>query len=109
MPNTFRSPRSQNVGTTLVQVGGYSVPAGGSATLIGATLANVSGAQVTADLVLRTSGGVDTRIVLAAPVPVGGALAPDFKIVMEPGDRIMVRSSAATSIDAILSLLEVTP
>lgn len=111
MPNSFKSPRSQNIGTTAVQVGAYAVPSGGSATLIGVTVANRSGSLVTADILLRTSGGTDTHIVLGAPVPVGGTLSfgGNFKVVMEVGDRIMVRSSAANSLDAILSMLEVTP
>lgn len=110
MPNSFKSPRSQNVGTTLTQVGAYAVPSGGSATLIGATLANISGSQITADITLRNSGGTDTRIVLGAPIPAGGTLSfgGNFKVVMEVGDRIMVRSSAASSLDAIISMLEVT-
>lgn len=111
MPNVFRSPRSQNIGTTLTQVGGYAVPASGTATLIGVLVSNKSVNPVTVDVYLRTSGAVDTAIVVGAPVPVGGSLAPVgvSKVVMETGDRIMVRSSAATSVDAILSMLEVTP
>lgn len=111
MPNTFKSPRSQSVGTTLTQVGGYAVTTGGSATLIGATVANRTASPITCDIYLRTSGAVDTAIVVGAPVPVGGSLmfGGAMKIVMEVGDRIMVRSSAAASADVILSMLEVTP
>ena len=56
--------------------------------------------------------GLMTLILLKdAPVPVGGALVPiggNQKIVMVTGDSIKVNSSAASSVDAVLSVLEIT-
>jgi hypothetical protein len=46
-----------------------------------------------------------------APISSGASLIPiggDQKIVMITGDKIYVQSSAATSIDAILSIMEIT-
>ena len=41
----------------------------------------------------------------------GGALVPiggDQKLVLITGDKVFVQSSAASSIDAVLSILEIT-
>jgi hypothetical protein len=110
MANTFRSPRSRNIGTSAVQVGGYVVPTGGSATLIGAICANKSVSAVTADVFIRDASANDTYIVKAAPIPSGGSLivaGGDLKVVLEVGDKVMVQSSVAASLDAIVSMLEV--
>ena len=61
--------------------------------------------------VTLNDGANDTYIVKDAPVPVGGALVPiggNQKIVMVTGDSIKVNSSAASSVDAVLSVLEIT-
>ena len=58
-----------------------------------------------------TSGSVTSHIVKNAPIPAGRSLVAiggDHKIVLETTDKITVTSSASSSIDAIVSVLEIT-
>ena len=110
MANTFTRKLSRSIGTALTAVGSYTVGASTQTTVIGLTVANTSASSVNIDVTLN-DGANDTYIVKDAPVPVGGALVPiggNQKIVMITGDSIKVNSSAASSVDAILSVLEIT-
>ena len=78
--------------------------------MIGMTVANTTTGTVTASVTL-TSGGTTVFLVKNASVPAGGSLVPvggDQKVVVEAGDVIQVQSSAATSLDVIISLLEIS-
>ena len=110
MANTFTRKVSRNIGTALTAVGSYTVGASTQTTIIGLTVANTSAATVNIDVTLN-DGANDTYIVKDAPVPAGGALVPiggNQKIVLITGDSIKVNSSASSSIDAVLSILEIT-
>jgi hypothetical protein len=74
------------------------------------TVANTTTGTVTASVTL-TSGGTTVFLVKNATVPVGGSLVPvggDQKVVVEASDVIQVQSSAATSLDVIVSVLEIS-
>ena len=78
--------------------------------MIGLSIANTPGSDVTVDVALN-DGASDTYITKGAPVPSGGTLVlmgGDQKLVMVTGDSIKVTSSASSSVDAILSILEIT-
>lgn len=110
MANNFKRYTSRNIGTTAVSVGSYTVPTGRQVTLIGLTIANVTNSPVTVSAVLF-DGTNSTHIIRNAPVLVGSTLiiaGGDQKVVLEPGDQIRVTSSASSSVDAIVSLLEIT-
>ena len=111
MANTFKSYTSRNVGTTPATVGSYTVEANTQVTAIGCSVANVTEYPVSVEIVLH-DGTNSTRIVgPGALVPVGGALIAiggDQKIVIPVGGSIRVTSSANTSLDVILSVLEIT-
>lgn len=110
MPETFRRLTSRGVGTTATRVGGYTVPAGGVAIVIGSSFANVTTGTVRAT-VEHSDGTNLTKIANAIEVASGQALAPlgeVNKIVLQAGDGLFVTSSAATSIDAVVSILEIT-
>jgi len=110
MANTFTRKLSTNIGTVLTAVGGYTVGAATQTTVIGITVSNTSGLTVNIDVTLN-DGTTDFYIVKDAPVPAGGALVPiggNQKIVMITGDSMKVNSSAASSVDAVLSILEIT-
>ena len=50
-------------------------------------------------------------VVKEAPIPSGGSLVVvggDQKLVMQTGDSMRVKSDTASSIDAIMSILEIT-
>ena len=79
-------------------------------TAIGLALANVTASQVTVTVTLNTQAGDTIHIIKDAPIPSGGALIPiggDQKVVMEHNDEIRVVSDTASSVDAILSILEI--
>jgi|TARA_R110000803_G_scaffold78835_1_gene144137 hypothetical protein len=110
MANAFTRKVSQGVGTALTSVGSYTVGASTQTTVIGLTVANTSAATINVDVTVY-DGATDTYVVKDAPVPVGGALVPiggNQKIVLITGDSIRVNSSAASSLDAVLSILEIT-
>lgn len=110
MANTFYNKLSANVGTSLTSVGSYTVGGGATAIVLGLTVCNVSGATVNADVTINNGSG-DFYVVKNAPISAGGALVPiggDQKIVLQAGHSIKVKSDAATSLDAILSIMEIT-
>ena len=58
-----------------------------------------------------TIGGSDFYLIKNAVIPVGGAIVPvggEQKVVLQTGNLVKVLSSAATSADAILSVLEIS-
>lgn len=110
MANSFTRKVQRSVGTTLTAIGGYTVPASTQVAVVGLSCANVTIAALAVDITLN-DGSTDTYIVKDAPVPAGGTLVAvggEQKIVLNTGDSIKVKSSAASSCDVILSLLELT-
>ena len=110
MANAFTRKVSRDIGTALTAVGSYTVGASTQTTVIGLTVANTSASTVNIDVTLN-DGVNDTYLVKDAPVPVGGALVPiggNQKVVLITGDSIKVNSSSASSVDAVLSILEIT-
>jgi hypothetical protein len=99
--------KRQGVGTTAVDV--YTAGAGVQATIIGMTIANITGNNVNADIKV-TAGGVAVYVVKGALIPAGGALVPiggDQKVVLEAADKITVVSDTVSSLDVLLSVLEI--
>jgi hypothetical protein len=102
MANTFKNYTGASIGTSPSTV--YTVPASTTAVIIGLNLANRTASSVTVDVQLGS-----TYIVKAAPVPTGSALSVlDGKIIAETTETIVVTSDTASSIDAIVSVLEQT-
>lgn len=109
MANTFKRKLSQNVGTSLTAVGSYTVGSATQTTVIGLVVSNTTASAITVDCTLN-NGATDTYIVKSAPVPVGGSLVVvggQQKIVLETGDSIKVKSSASSSADVVMSILEI--
>lgn len=89
----------------------YTCPASTQTTIIGMTVANLTGSQITVDVKLENNDGDNVFMVKDAPVPTGSALVVvggDQKVVMESSDVIKVQSDTANSADTILSILEIT-
>lgn len=110
MANTFTRKVSRSIGTSATAVGSYTVGASTQTTVIGLTLANRTGSQVLADVTLN-DGSNDTYMVKDAPIPAGSSLVVvggDQKVVLVTNDSIKVTSDTASSIDAIMSILEIT-
>lgn len=110
MANTFTRKLENNIGTTPTKVGNYTVGASTSTVVIGLTVTNTTGSAITANVFLN-NGVANTYIVANAPVGSGASLVlvgGDQKIVMITGDSMYVESSAATSIDTVMSIMEIT-
>lgn len=110
MANTFLRKTSRNIGTSATTVGSYTVGGSTATTVIGLTCANITTSAITVD-VQHNDGANDTYVVKGATVPAGGSLVVvggDQKVVLEAGDSVKVTSSAATSCDVIMSILEIT-
>ena len=110
MANTFKSYGDAGAGTSASTV--YTAPSATTSTVIGMTLANVTtSGGVAADVQLVKSGGSSYYLAKAAPVPLGGTfvvVGGEQKLVLETGDRIDVTSDTASSIDTIVSVLEIS-
>jgi hypothetical protein len=110
MANTFYRKLSRNVGTSATQIGSYSVGADTTTIVVGLTVCNTSGATVAVDITVN-DGSNDHYIVKAAPISAGGAIVPiggEQKIVLNTNDSVKIKSDSASSVDAILSIMEIT-
>ena len=108
MANTFKNQFSKSVGTSAATI--YTTPSSTQTTIIGMTIGNIISSPITVDVYV-TSSATDYYLVKGATVPVGGSLVPiggEQKLVLEAADVLKVVSSAATSADVIVSLLEIT-
>jgi len=114
MANTFLSETDASIGTSPATV--FTCGASTQSTIIGLSVANRTTSQILIDVQLdasgRTSGAEDSvYLVRNAPVPAGSTVVVvggDQKVVMEPGDDIVVTSDTASSADVVLSHLDIT-
>ena len=110
MANTFKLKTKANVGVTTVGI--YTAPAATTTVVIGITLANTSGSGVNVGVaVSRTSDTKeDIKLLKNAPIPSGSSLEfmSGNKIVLETSDQINVDSDTNNSIDAALTIMEIT-
>jgi hypothetical protein len=108
MPNTFKNFKSKSVGTSAATV--YTCPSATQTTVIGLSVANTTSSPITTDVYI-TSGGTDFFLIKSGVVPVGGSLVVvggDQKVVLEAADALKLVTSAATSADAVASVLEIS-
>jgi hypothetical protein len=107
--NTFKRKTQRSIGTTLTSVDSYTVGSDVQTTVIGLVVANRTASQVLVDATLN-DGTDDTYLIKDAPLPSGGSIVivgGDQKVVMETGDSIKVKSDTATSVDVVMSILEI--
>ena len=110
MANSYKRISSAGIGTGFSAVDSYTVAGSTEVTIIGLTVANVTAGPVKADVSLF-DGASYFSIVKEAPIPSGGSLVViggDQKVVMEPGDSMRVKSDTASSLDVVMSILEIT-
>ena len=110
MANTFTRKLSQNVGTTATAIGAYTVAANTTVVGVGLTVTSKTGSSITANVFIN-DGAANTYISASAPISSGSSLVAvggDQKLVLITGDKVYVESSASSSIDAVLSILEIT-
>ena len=110
MANTFKLKTKANVGVTTVGI--YTAHASTTTVVIGITLANTSGSGVNVGVaVSRTSATKeDIKLLKNAPIPSGSSLEfmSGNKIVLETSDQINVDSDTNNSVDAALTIMEIT-
>jgi hypothetical protein len=109
MANAFKLKTDTGVGTGAATI--YTCPSSTETTIIGLSVANITSSSISVDVQLENNDGDNIYLVKAAPVPVGSSLVVvggDQKVVMEASDILKVTSSAATSADVALSILEIT-
>lgn len=85
-----------------------TVTAGTTLTLIGLSLANITGANITVSAKLNKNGGTSAFLIKDATVLPGGALAivgGDQKVVLEESDSITAYASTSSAADAVISYL----
>jgi hypothetical protein len=107
MANNFRNSFSQGVGTSPTII--YTAT-NVQATVIGMTVANILNTNITANVIVR-SGSTDYYVVKNATIESGSSLIPyggEQKLVLENGDYIQVSSSDSSSVDVIISVLEIS-
>tara|TARA_Y100000741_G_scaffold302212_1_gene243838 strand:- start:112 stop:441 length:330 start_codon:yes stop_codon:yes gene_type:complete len=109
MANTFKSYTSGSIGTTLVDV--YTCPTSTTTIILGASIANTDTNPIGGSIKLAKSGSLDdVFIVKQAPVPVGSTVEvmSGNKVVLEASDKLQMQSDTASSLDTIVSLLEIS-
>ena len=120
MANDFKRFTVNNVNTSAGASASavYTVPAGAGSTalesiVIGITVSNTSATGITASVFLdNNSGSNDVHIVKDATIPAGSSLEvmSGNKLVLQntgsAADVLRVSASAATSADAVVSVLE---
>lgn len=109
MANTFKRKLSRAIGNTATQIGTYAVGSGVTSVVIGLTVTNTSGSAISANVFLNDSVA-NTSILTNAPISSGSSLVVvggDQKVVLESGDSIWVQSSSASSVDVVMSIMEI--
>lgn len=110
MANIFKSKTKANVGDSAQTI--YTVPSDTTSVIIGFNLTNVSDSDITADVYINKADVSADGVYLVKGIEIPTGTLYDFnagnKIILETGDFIQVTSSAATSLDVILSVLEQT-
>jgi len=107
MATALKSYPTANVGVTATTV--YNPTAAGiQVTVIGLTLANTTTSSVTASVTLA-SGATTVYLIKNTSIPAGNSLSilGEGKFVVEQNDVVQVVSSAATSVDVLVSVVEV--
>ena len=110
MANTFKRQLSRSIGNTATKVGSYTVGSSTTSIVIGLTVTNVTGSTVAANVFLN-DGAANTNMVVSAPISAGASLVlvgGDQKVVLEEGDSIYVQSSVASSVDVVMSIMEIS-
>lgn len=110
MAETFKNKKSRNIGVTATEIGTYVVPAATVATVIGLSIANVTSSLIKASVTVY-DGVNDYFLLKGADIVPGQAhaiIGGDQKVVLQVGESIRVYSDTATSIDAVMSILELS-
>ena len=108
MANTFKLKTKANIGISTQNV--YVVPSATTTVVIGITLANTSGTGCLVGVGITRPSTDDVKLLKNAPIPQGSSLEfmSGNKVVLETSDTITVDSDSNNSIDASLTIMEIT-
>tara|TARA_Y100000114_G_scaffold147858_1_gene160147 strand:+ start:12 stop:338 length:327 start_codon:yes stop_codon:yes gene_type:complete len=108
MANTFKLKTKANIGISTQNV--YVVPNATTTVVIGITLANTSGTGCLVGVGITRPSTDDVKLLKNAPIPQGSSLEfmSGNKVVLEASDTITVDSDSNNSIDASLTIMEIT-
>ena len=108
MANTFKLKTKANVGITTQNV--YVVPSATTTVVIGITLANTSGTGCLVGVGITRPSTDDVKLLKNAPIPQGSSLEfmSGNKVVLEAADTLTVDSDSNNSVDATLTIMEIT-
>ena len=108
MANTFKLKTKANVGITTQNV--YVVPSATTTVVIGITRANVSGSGVIVGVGITRPSSDDVKVLKNVPIPQGSSLEfmSGNKVVLEASDTLTVDSDSNNSVDATLTIMEIT-
>lgn len=108
MANTFKLKTKASVGVTTEDV--YVVPSATTTTVIGITLANVSGSSINVGIGVTRASSDDVNVLRSVPIPQGSSLEvmAGNKLVLEATDSLTAVSDVASSLDVSVSILELT-
>ena len=108
MANTFKNAGVQ-VGTSRTTL--YTCPAGKQAVIHALYLSNTDGTSpVSADIEITIDGGTTYRYIgKTLLVPEDSTLIPDKPINLEAADVLAITASAASRLEAVCAILEITP
>lgn len=111
MATVLRRKSSAAVGTTPIAVGAYTAPSVTTGVMVtGLSCANITGATVTVTAYIY-DGVTQFNIVKTAVVLSGGNLTladEGSRFVLNAADQVFVVSSAASSVDVIMAVAEIT-
>jgi hypothetical protein len=108
MANNFRLATKASVGVSTVGI--YTAPMSVTTTIIGVTLANVSGTGINVTVGIARSVADNVSILRNVPIPQGSSLEfmSGNKLVLEQADSITAKSDVLNSLDVSITLLEMT-
>ena len=108
MANTFKLKTKASVGMTTENV--YVVPTSTTTVVIGITLANTSGSGCIVGVGITRPSADDVKVLKNVPIPQGSSLEfmQGNKVVLETADTLTVNSDTNNSIDASLTIMEIT-
>jgi hypothetical protein len=106
MSNTFKLATKASVGVTTVGI--YTAPMSTTSTIIGITLANVSGSGINITVGIARSVSDDVSLLKNVPIPQGSTLEfmQGNKIVLEQDDTLTVKTDVNGSLDVAVTILE---
>jgi hypothetical protein len=108
MANTYKLKTKANVGITTVGI--YTVPTSTTTIIIGIALANISGTGVNVGVGITRVSADGISLMKNVPVPQGSTLEfmAGNKMILEATDTLTIISDTVGSIDASVSIMEMT-